>query len=335
MKHQHEELVVATMGHRFPDASVEQQALRDTGINTLYLGGLGKEDALKRAQGADAILLGVNFSLDADALTSLSRCRAVVRYGVGVDNIDLEAARSQGIAVSNVIDYCVEEVATHTLALLLLFARRLDAWPPAVRSGQWGSALPKVQIKRLSQSTLGVIGAGRIGKAVIARALPLWGQILASDPGVPPRDIQELGATPASLEHLLGSSDFITLHVPSTAQTKHLLSAARLDLIKPGAVLVNCSRGDIVDEEALGQRLKTGALLGAGLDVFSVEPPSRDGIASLPNVWPTPHVAWLSTESLRDLRRFAAQEAARILLGSSPQNPIVMPNNPAPSEASH
>lgn len=322
MRHMTEGAIVATMGHRFPDASIEEEALHGTGIEVLYLGGLAKQEAVERAQHADAILLGISFALDAEALASLSHCRAVVRYGVGVDNVDLEAARSLGIVVCNVPHYGVEEVANHTLALLLLFARRLDIWPDAIKAGQWGSALPKVQMKRLSQSTLGVVGTGRIGRAVIERARPFWGRILASDPWVEPQEIMNLGATPASLDELLGGSDFITLHVPSTPETKDLLSADRLERVKTGAVIVNCSRGDVIDEAALSQRLQTGDLIGAGLDVFASEPPSQESIMTLPNVWPTPHVAFLSTQSIKDLRRFAAEEAARILSGQQPHHRI-------------
>lgn len=327
VKPSYTDLTVASMGHRFPDARIEEEALRDSGVKVLHLGGLTRDAALAQAEVADGILLGISFALDATCLSMLQRCRAIVRYGVGVDNVDLDTAAKLGIAVSNVPHYGVEEVANHAIALLLLFARRLDIWEGAVRSGHWGSALPKVQLRRLSQATLGVIGAGRIGQAVIARAIPFWGRILVFDPWLEPEFVTGLGGCVASLEDLLANSEFITLHVPSTPSTRGLLSAERMRLMMPGAVVVNCSRGDVVDEEALGQHIKAGRIAGAGLDVFAVEPPPLDGIAALPNVWPTPHVAWLSTESIRDLRRLAAEEIGRILLGHQPHNPVILPDS--------
>lgn len=312
-------LRVATMGHRFPDASIEQDALQSFGIEVLYLGGLAKEAAVEAAHEADAVLLGLNFDLDAGALRRLARCRAVVRYGIGVDNVDVEAAASLGMTVSNVPDYCVEEVAVHTIALLLLFSRRLDVWAQAARAGEWSSAVSKVRLKRTSHTTLGVIGAGRIGRAVIVRARPIWGRILVFDPWVSAEEIARLGAEKVSLEDLLEQSDFVTLHVPSNAATRGMLSAERLRLMKDGAVLVNCSRGDVIDEAALVQCIVDGHIGGAGLDAFSSEPPPLDGLVSLSQVWPTPHVAWLSEESIHDLRRKAAEEAGRILRNEPPR----------------
>lgn len=319
------QLCVATIGHRFPDATIEVEVLRGSGIEVLYLGGLEKAAALDAARQADAVLLGVSFDLDAEALRCLRRCRAVVRYGVGVDNVDLEAAAALGMTVSNVPDYGVEEVANHTIALLLLFARRLDIWASAVRTGQWGSALPKVTLRRLSHTALGVIGAGRIGRAVIARAKSIWTRVLVYDPWINAEEIARMGAEKVSLENLLKQSDFVTLHAPSSAATKGLLSEERLRLMKQGAILVNCARGDLIDEATLTQCVIEGHISGVGLDVFAVEPPPLEGLLSLPNVWPTPHVAWLSAESIRDLRRQAAEEARRILLGQGPWYAIAVP----------
>ena len=320
---------VATMGHRFPDASIEQEVLGGLGIEVLYLGGLAKEAALEAAHQVDGVLLGLSFDLDADALRRLPHCRAVVRYGIGMDNVALEAATSLGMTVSNVPDYCVEEVAVHTIALLLLFSRRLDVWAPVARSGQWSSVVSTVRLKRVGNTTLGVIGAGRTGRAVIVRARPIWGRVLVFDPWVGSEEIARLGAEKASLEDLLENSDFVTLHIPSNADTRGLLSAERLRLMKKGAVLVNCSRGDLIDEAALARCIGDGHIGGAGLDVFSSEPPPPDGLVSLPQVWPTPHVAWFSEESVRDLRRKAAEEAGRILRGERPRHAIVMPEDEA------
>jgi D-3-phosphoglycerate dehydrogenase len=312
-------LRVATIGHRFPDSSIETEVLGRAGIDVSWLGPLPKDQAIEAAAEADAVLLGASFALDAAALGRLGRCRVVVRYGVGVDNVDVDAAARLGMTVCNVPDYSIEEVANHALALLLFFARRLDLWPSAVREGKWGSALPAVWLRRLSQSTLGVIGAGRIGRALIVRARPIWGRILAADPVVDAAELSRLGAEKVSLDLLLGESDYVSLHVPSDATTKRLLGVREFDLLKPGAVIINCSRGDVIDEDALAAALDRGSVAGAGLDVFASEPPALDGLVSRPNVWPTPHVAWLSNESIVELRRRAAEEAARVLAGQPPR----------------
>jgi len=313
---------VATIGHRFPNAAIEAEVLRPSGIEVDWLGPLPRDEAVEAARDADAVLLGTGFALDAPSLERLRRCRGVVRYGVGVDNVDLAAAARLGILVCNVPDYSVEEVATHAIALLLLFARRLDIWPAAVRAGGWGSALPAVKLRRLSHLTLGVVGAGRIGRAVITRAVPLWGRVLAADPAVGAGELRVLGAEKASFEVLLAESDFITLHVPSAAGTKNLIGARELDMMKAGAVLVNCSRGDVIDEAALAASILEGKIAGAGLDVFADEPPAASGLAALPQVWPTPHIAWLSDESIVELRRRAAEEAGRILRGDPVRYPV-------------
>lgn len=315
-------LVVATIGHRFPDAFVEEEALKDSGIKVRYLGGLPKSEALAGAAEDDAVLLGASFSLQAPDIARLKNCRAIIRYGVGVDNIDVRAAASQEIIVCNVPDYATSEVADHTLALLLALARNLDVWATAARDGRWGNSLPRVSMPRLKDTTLGVIGAGRIGRAVINRAHPIWGSILVHDPYLSAEQLTALKVAAAPLDILLANSDFVTLHVPSSSATRGLLSAERLRSMKRGAMLVNCSRGDLIDETALAACLADGHIRRAGLDVFVDEPPHLNGLISDTAVWPTPHVAWLSTAALRELRRRAAQEAGRILTGQAPRFPL-------------
>ena len=174
--------LVATLGHRFPDASVEMEALHGTGLQVLYLGGQAKDQAVAAAHAAQAVLLGASFALDRAAISQLTACRVIVRYGVGVDNIDVQAAAERGVRVCNVPDYGVEEVADHALALLLALARHLDVWAEAARAGRWGNTLPKVAQRRLSTTTLGVLGAGRIGRALIQRARAIWGRVLSLTP---------------------------------------------------------------------------------------------------------------------------------------------------------
>jgi D-3-phosphoglycerate dehydrogenase len=320
---------VATIGHRFPDSKLEAAVLERGGIDVDWLGPLPKAEALTAAAAADAVLLGTAFALDADSLAALERCRLVVRYGVGVDNVDLDAAARRNITVCNVPDYGVEEVATHAIALLLAFARRLDVWPAAVREGRWGSAVPTVRLRRLSQTTLGIVGAGRIGRAVIERARGIWGRIVASDPVIGAEALRTMGAEKLEFDSVLAESDFLTIHVPSVAETRGMFGADQFRAMKRGVVLVNCSRGDVIDEDALIKALDEGTVAAAGLDVFATEPPPPSGIVAHPKVWPTPHVAYLSAEAVVDLRTRAAEEAARVLGGAAPRYAIVEPDRSA------
>lgn len=313
-------LTVATIGHRFPDAKIEAEALSGSGIDVVSLGHLSKREAIKEARRADGVLIGASFGLNAADLSTLEKCRAIVRYGVGTDNIDVEAAEARGIAVSNVPDYATNEVADHTLALLLALARGLDIWSTAARDGRWGNTLPKPNLRRLKDTTLGVIGAGRIGSAVMARARVFWSRILVYDPHVSDDELSRMGVIRKSLEEVLASSEFVTIHVPSTPTTRGLLSAERLRLMKQGAILVNCSRGDLIDERALAACLAEGHIARVGLDVFEKEPPDLSGLVSDSRVWPTPHIAWFSKEALGELRRGAAEEAGRLLLGQLNQS---------------
>jgi D-3-phosphoglycerate dehydrogenase len=187
-----------------------------------------------------------------------------------------------------------------------------------------------VRMRRLSQTTLGVIGAGRIGRALIARAVPIWGRVVVADPFVSAEVLTGLGAAKVSLEELLAESEFVSVHVPSDPSTKAMLGAREFAQMKPGAILVNCSRGDVLDEPPLAEAIRTGKIAGAGLDVFAAEPPPLDGLVTLPQVWPTPHVAFLSAESIVDLRRRAAEEAGRVLTNAAPLHPIIPAAQTAP-----
>lgn len=320
-------LQVATMGHRFPDASLEARVFEPQGIETLFLGSMEKAASIAAAEDVHGVMIGPLFQLDREDFENLPSCRVVVRYGVGVDNIDVDAAVEMGVAVCYVPDYGIDEVADHSLALLLSLARQLDFWSQAVREGKWGISLPKVKMHRLSRSTLGVIGAGRIGRALIMRARQIWGRILVSDPYVDAEEVKNLGGVIVPLEELLAESTYVSVHVPSTSETKNLLSAEKLNLLPRGAILVNCSRGNVIDEEALTKMLLEGHILRAGLDVFANEPPDPSGLAKMKQVWPTPHVAFLSVEAVVDLRLRAAEEASLVLQGKMPRNPVALPKD--------
>ena len=308
--------LIVTIGHRFPNADVEAAAAQPYGVEVRSHGSLAKDDALDAAAHADAVILGLGFDLDEAALSKLKASRVIVRYGIGLDNVDVEAAIARGISVFNVPDYGVEEVANHTLALLLALARRLTVLADRVRTGKWADALAQLGLNRLSTSSLLVVGAGRIGGAVVDRAAAIWGRIDVYDPVAPHAPwIHENTNWVDDLDTALSQADFVTLHAPLTPDTRHLLSRARIASLKPGVIVVNCSRGDLIDETALLDALRTGAIAAAGLDVFATEPEPNPELLALPNVLPTPHSAWYSREAVIDLRQKAARLAARAIRG--------------------
>lgn len=283
---------------------------------------LPEEEVLARAATADGILLGARFKLDRERIEQLQRCRVVVRYGVGVDNVDLETASACGIVVSYVPDYCVEEVSNHAIALLLALHRQLSSYNQQARSGRIGidSARP---IPRLSGLALGIVGFGRIGRAVARKAQAFGLHVLAFDPVIGAGAMERANVEPAALDELLARADAVSLHVPLSNQTCGLLGAERLAEMKPGSLLINVGRGGLVDEAALADALRSGHLGGAGLDVTTLEPlPAGHPLLALPNVILTPHVAWYSTGAQRELQTKAAEEIGRVLSGMPALNAL-------------
>ncbi len=255
---------------------------------------------------------------------AMSRARVIVRYGIGVDNVDLDAAHSRGIAVCNVPDYCIDEVADHTLAFILGATRQVVPHCLGVRDGRWKLAVTLDQMKTLRDMTVGVVGCGRIGREVTSRLIAFKCRILVFDPAVRPEDVEALGAQAVgSLADLLSASDLITLHCPSTAQTRKMINAYALALVRPGAILVNLSRGDLVDTDALVAALQSGRLGAAALDVCDPEPtPAGHPLLGLPNVIVSPHVASASPRAVRRLRETAAGTIVRAIRGEPLPNVV-------------
>ena len=308
-------LTIATIGHRFADASVESSVAEPFGVTVGNFGHLGKADALAAAHAAHGVLIGLGFELDAPALDALAACRVIVRYGIGLDNVDVSAAEHRGIVVRNVPDYGIEEVANHTMALLLAIARRLDTLSARVRAGDWSSALRGLEMVRLSRQRLLIVGAGRIGRAVADRAAPFWGDVDVFDPFAKRTQwVQSNVRWADDLDEALASADYVTFHVPSAPETRGLLSRQRIASLKRGCVIVNCSRGDVIDEPALIDALAEGHVAAAGLDVFVGEPHPSPRLIAMENVLPTPHAAWFSREAVLDLREKATQAAIEELL---------------------
>lgn len=249
-------------------------------------------------------------------LAALPRCRVVVRYGVGTDTVDIDAATDLGVAVCNVPDYGVEEVSDHALALLLALGRGIVTLDRAVRAGDWSLAtIPAV--RRLRGRVLGLVGLGRIGRAVARKALALGLEVIGHDPAAapPPR-----GVTPVGLDELLARSDFVSLHAPLLPATRHLFDDAAFGRMKPGAFLINTARGGLVDTDALTRALAEGRLAGAGIDVLEREPIAPDHpLLEQPNCLLTPHAGWFSQDAFAELKTKAAEEAVAVVTGAVPR----------------
>lgn len=281
-------------------------------------------DVIEEAREADAVI-NQYAPIDEAALAGLERCRIVVRYGVGVDTVDVPVATRQGVWVVNVPDYGTEEVADHALALLMSLLRGVCRLDRAVRSGGWDYSVAR-PLRRVSTLAVGVVGCGRIGATFARKARCLGVRVHAHDPVGVPEDLVRDGVRRVDFDELLAASDAISLHLPLTEETRHLIGADQLGRMKPGAYLLNTARGGLVDTAALLRALDEGEIAGAALDVLEVEPPEKgDALVSHDRVIVTPHAAWYSEESYETLKSEAAREVVRVLSGERPRSPVNEP----------
>lgn len=265
--------------------------------------------------GADIVF--ANFApITRSVLESLPTGALVVRYGIGYDSVDIDAARDLGVRVCNVPDYGVNTVADHTVACLLALLRRTGPFTTAIRDRGWLAAGDLGPIRGFAETTVGLVGTGRIGRAVAARLRPFGFTVLAFDPFVDPESLIPLVIEQVSFEELLSRSHAVSLHAPLTDANRRLMGVDQIAAMRNDAVLVNTSRGGLVDEAALASALSDGRLVGAALDVFDPEPLSPDSpLRKLEQVILTPHAAFYSESSLDALQRLACEEAARALRG--------------------
>ena len=314
------ERIVVITDHTWPTIDIEQAVLERVGARVREPRSHDEPELIELVRDAEAILTCFA-PVSARVIESAPRLRVVGRFGIGVGNIDVDAATRRGIPVTNVPVYCLDEVAEHVIALTLSLRRRTLAFDRAVREGNW-SLHTGMPIHRLSGQTLGILGYGRIGAAVAARARALGIQVIAHDPTMRTGNLVD-GVQAVDLAGLATRSDVLTLHAPLTAATRRIIDAAFLAQMKPSAVLINAARGPLVDQDALAAALHAGAIAGAGLDVFDPErlPPDHP-LLSAPNLVLTPHVAFYSEESVDELRRQAAEAVAAILDGRTPASVI-------------
>src|SRR6266542_2107556 len=282
-----------------------------------------KKPTYERHLGDADALICFRVAVDRRAVTAAPKLKVAVRSGVGYENFDLQAFAERGIPACNVPDYGSEEVAVHALSQILALRRRVVFFDRTLRDGYWRGWPGGLPMWRLTNQTAGVIGLGRIGREFAKRARAFFGQVLACDPYIPPSAFFEAGVESVSLDDLLRRSHAVSIHVPLTSRTRHLIGARELGLMQPTSVLVNTSRGAVVDQTALAEALQTRVIEGAACDVWEREPAELSHpLFSCDNFIGSPHVAGLSVEGQIDNRTKQAQEVVRVLTGHPPLNPV-------------
>lgn len=306
----------------WPDVDLEQSIMHAAGM-VLVVGpsSPASADAIQQmsAEHRPSAILTCWAQVSAGAIDASPGLRIVARLGVGLDNIAVTHATEKGVLVTNVPDYCVDEVSDHAMALVLAWTRGIATFDRDVRGGRWDPA--SARLRRLSTLTCGIVGFGRIGRRTAVKLQAFGPRILVSDPH--PQDVA--GITFVDLDRVLAQSDIVIVHAPLTEATRHLIDAARIARMKRGALLVNVSRGGIVDTDAVVAALASGHLGGAGLDVLESEPEVPATLRAQPGAVVTPHVAFSSDVSLLELRRRACEEVVRVLRGEPAQFPCNRP----------
>lgn len=317
-------IVVVADGRRHPyhDFAPESDKWMRAGFEVRIEDCRTEKDLINVSSEADAVAFwSIDLPLTTDVIDSLEHCRLIVRYGTGIDSVDVEAAARKGILVGTPAGYCTEEVAAHATALILALARRLPFLDRQLRNSGWRaeSALTR-GVQRLSEQTLGLVGYGRIAQQVARNMQAMIGSTLAYDPYLEPQEAKHSPNVQfVTLEHLLQSSDFVSIHAPLTPATFHLIGTEELTMMKPTAFLINTSRGSVVNEAALEAALRNGVLTGAALDVYEVTPlPSDSSLRDLENVVLTPHFAANSDQAKTQLHNEVATMVEDVLLGRTP-----------------
>ena len=308
----------------YPDNEIEKSVLEPIGARVIGLQCRTGEGLAGLAGDADAILQQYA-KIPRSTIEKLTRCKAICRYGTGVDIVDVDAAYEHGMVVTNVPDYALDEVADHSIALALMLLRRIPWYAEGTRAGKWHWSESKGPMQRLRDSTWGLIGFGRIAQNLARKVRAFNFHIVSYDPYVSRGFMATFGVEKVELDALLAGSDVVDVMCPHTPETEHLVNETALGKMKKTAVLINCARGKIVDNRALYRALSEGWIASAGLDDTEEEPakleswkPADNPLFSLQNCFITPHVAYVSEGSLQECRRVAAENAKAVLLGKTP-----------------
>jgi len=313
MSNKRSKVVITDCDH--PSVEIERKVLSEIDPEFLLAHCNTEDGVIEAAKDADGII-NQYAPITRRVIESLKKCKVIARYGVGVDNIDVEAATEHKIIVANVPDYCVDEVSTHAIALILACARGITLLDNKIREKRWDFTLAK-PLFRTKGKTLGLFGLGRIARAVAQKASGFGFKIIAYDPYVSKADD---GIELVEFSKLLSNSDFISIHSPLTDETRHLFGENKLRAMKKTAYLINTSRGAIVDEEALYKVLKKRWIAGAALDVMEKEPPDWENLLpKLDNLIITPHISFYSEESYVELKTKTAKAVLSVLKGGLPR----------------
>lgn len=314
-------LRVLITDHGFPNLRHEEATLHAAGVELVVAQCKTADEVIAAARDVDALL--VQWApVNATVIAALTRCRVIVRYGIGVDNVDLAAAKARGIPVCNVPDYGVHEVAEHAVSLALALARQLPQIDARLRAGLW-KITPDRPMPSLRTMTFATAGFGRIARAAHTMMSGFGGPRIAYDPFVSAEAMAGAGVTKVEREELLARADILSLHLPLGADTRHFVDGVRLAAMKPTAIVINTARGPLVDTVALAAALHAGTIAGAGIDVFEAEPlPTEHPLRSAPRALLTSHVAWYSESSIPRLQQLAAEEIVRGLRGEPLANQV-------------
>jgi len=317
-----ERVVVFTERIEGPVPGLDEDLIRQNGGSIRYGRAETTADRIRLAEGVEVLVAG-NTPTPREVLSALPLLKGVIRLGIGVDSVDVKAATELGIAVANVPDFCSEEVAEHALGLMFAVTRKIVLADRKSRAGEWiiGMDATLRPMRRLSGQSLGLIGLGKIGRCLARKAQGLGLTTIAYDPHVSPDAAQAVGVPLMTLEEMLPRTDILSLHVPDTPETRGMVNARTLALLKPGAIVINAARGAVISEDALCAALTSGHISGAGLDVLQQEPLRLPHpLAEFQNVVFTCHYASLSEDSYAIMRREVSEQAVQILRGEFPRN---------------
>ena len=310
---------IAVTDWDFPDLSIERSVLAETDVELIPLQVDAPEAILEALDDADGLL--VQYTQISAAVFEALDLDAVGRYGVGVDNVDIDAATRHGTYVLNVPDYCLEEVPTHALSLMLACVRRVAHYDAEIKSGTWDWTTGK-PIDRIVGSTVGLFGFGKLPRNLLDLVAGFDFEVLVYDPYVDAETIQRAGGRKVDRETLLTESRFVSAHALLTPETRETFDESAFELMRDDAILINTARGGLVDIDALVSAVESGAIAGAGIDVLPEEPPEPTPPLDHPNIVYTPHVAWYSEQSAAELRRRVTEDVLAVISGQAPNDPV-------------
>ena len=309
----------------WPNIDIEKNFFKSKNINLVV--SKNKNDLKNQIIDADGLLFCFE-SIDESILRSSKKLKIAQRYGIGVDNIDIKVATELGIVVANIPDYCIDEVSDHAISMILSLNRLLQRDSDLVKQGKWNEVKKDKRVYRLSNSTLGLLGFGRIGKRISEKAMSFGMNVIAYDPFLKQNNVD--GVKLLDLDQVLSNSDFISLHLPLNDQTNHIIDDKQFKLMKQDSILINVSRGGLINEDSLIKYLSSGKLRGVGLDVIETTIEKSNKLFSFDNVIITPHTAFFSQESSEELQLRSSQQLYEVLNGFKPKffiNPEVLNNN--------